>query len=137
MPHKDIIVYFKPGRRISNFFRVTDKTPFDLQSHVVYQYKCDKCQLIYIGKTACHLRHRIAEHDAVSHLTGNPVSSQVHSNIRAHCLHCTGSSCAINQFKILTRGSSELELLVKESLLIKRLRPQLNGNTGSFELLLA
>lgn len=137
MPQKEIIVYFKPGRRICNFFRIKDKTPFELRSHVVYQYTCSGCHSSYIGQTSRHLRQRIAEHAGVSHITGNIMKSQIHSSIREHCKHCIGSTCASSEFKILTRGSSELELLVKESLLIKNSRPPLNGNTGSFELLLA
>ena len=39
-------------------------------------------------------------------------------------------------FKILASASSELELLVKERLLIDIKRPSLNGNVGSLELLL-
>ena len=30
IPHKDIIVYFKPGRRVSNFFRTKDSTPMNM-----------------------------------------------------------------------------------------------------------
>ena len=65
------------------------------------------------------------------------MKSQFHSNIRDHCTHCTGSDCTAPQFKILARGSTETELLVKERLLINRLRPEINGNSGSFELLLS
>ena len=81
MPQKEIIVYFKPGRRISNFFRIKDSTPFELRSHVVYQYTCPGCHSSYIGQTARHLRHRIAEHAGVSHPTGTKMRSQAHSSI--------------------------------------------------------
>lgn len=137
MPHKDVIVYFKPGLRVSNFFRTKDSTPFELRSHVVYQYTCAGCNSSYIGQTARHLHHRIAEHRGVSHLTGNVMKQQVHSNIRDHCSQCTRSTCSARDFKILARGSTDIELLVKERLLINREKPSLNGNCGSFELLLA
>ena len=137
LPHKDIIVYFKPGLRISNFFRVKDKTPFELRSHVIYQYTCAGCNSSYVGQTARHLRHRIAEHSGTSHLTGKVMKSQCHSKIREHCAQCPGSDCSARQFKVLARGNTELELLVKERLLIDRHRPTLNGNVGSFELLLS
>ena len=61
IPHKDVIVFFKPGRRISNFFRIKDATPFDLRSHVVYEYTCTECHFSYIGQTSRHLWHRAAE----------------------------------------------------------------------------
>jgi len=137
IPHKDIIVYFKPGKRISNFFHVKDSTPFELRSHVIYKYTCARCQSSYIGQTARHLRHRIAEHAGTSHLTGKIMKSQSHSNIREHCSRCPGSDCSEHNFKILARGTSELELLIKERLLINNEQPTLNGNIGSFELLLA
>ena len=38
-------------------------------------------------------------------------------------------------FKILATGCSELELLVKQSLLSKRRRSALNGNSDALELL--
>jgi len=136
MPHKDVIVYYKPGRRISNFFRLKDATPVDLRSHVVYEYTCAICHYSYIGQTMRHLRHRVAEHSGVSHLTGKLMKNQVHSSIRDHCGQCNGSSCTSHNFKILTRGNNELELLIKERLLIQRKKPALNGNVGSFDLLL-
>ena len=82
-----------------------------------------------------HFRHRIAEHAGVSHLTGNAVKNRVHSSIRDHCSHCRGSNCSSRNFKILARDSSELELLIKERLLIQRRKPALNANVGSFDLL--
>jgi len=136
LPNKDVIIYFKPGLRISNFFRLKDRTPFDLQSNVVYKYTCAACNGCYIGKTSRHLRHRVAEHKGVSHLTGNTMKTQVHSNIRDHSLHCPNSTCNIQNFKILARGTSDLELLIKERLSIDRVKPALNGNSGALELVL-
>ena len=64
------------------------------------------------------------------------MKAQSHSSIRDYCLRCDGADCSLSNFKILATGSSELELLVKERLLITRRRPSLNGNSGAFELLL-
>ena len=136
IPHKDVIIYFKPGRRVSNFFRVKDITPFEMRSCVVYEYTCAECQSSYIGQTSRHIRHRIAEHRGVSHLTGNVMKAQVHSSIRDHCLVCTDADCSPRNFKILSTASTELELLIKERILIDRRKPALNGNVGSFDLLL-
>ena len=136
IPHKDIIIYFKPGWRVSNFFRVKDITPFEMRSRVIYEFTCAECQFSYIGQTSRHIRHRIAEHRGVSHLTGNIMKAQAHSSIRDHCSVCRGSDCSPRNFKILSTGSNELELLVKERLLINKRKPVLNGNVGSFDLLL-
>ena len=118
--HKDVIIYFKPGRRVSSFFRVKDITPVDMRSCVVYEYTCAGCHSSYIGQTSRHLRHRIAEHRGVSHLTGNVMKSQVYSSIRDHCLLCKDADCSQRNFKILATGSTDLEILVKERLLINR-----------------
>ena len=136
IPHKDIIIYFKPGRRISNFFRIKDVTPLELRSRVIYEFTCTGCHSSYIGQTSRHLRHRIAEHAGVSHLTGKIMKSQSHSSIRDHSLLCNGCNYAAQNFKILSTGNSDLELLIKERLLITQRKPALNGNSGSFELLL-
>ena len=136
IPHKDIIIYFKPGRRISDFFRLKDITPVELRSRVVYEYTCVGCHSNYIGQTSRHLRHRIAEHAGVSHITGKTMKSQSHSSIRDHSLSCSGCDFSPKNFKILTTGSSDLELLIKERLLINQRKPAINGNVGSFELLL-
>ena len=117
-------------------FSALSNTPFEMRSRVIYEYTCVGCHSNYIGQTSRHLRHRIAEHEGVSHLTGKVMKSQSHSSIRDHSLLCSGSNCSSRNFKILATGSSDLELLIKERLLITQRKPTLNGNTGSFELLL-
>ena len=37
-------------------------------------------------------------------------------------------------FKIIANGNKDIELLIKESLIIKDNRPSLNNNNSSFEL---
>jgi hypothetical protein len=53
------------------------------------------------------------------------MKAKVHSSIRDHCVQCPGSECSVRNFKILARGTSELDLLVKERLLINRQSPTL------------
>src|SRR3989442_571637 len=68
IPHKDIVIYLKPGRRVSNFFSIKDTTPFELRSRVVYEYTCVGCHSNYIWQTSRHLRHRRAEHEGPGYL---------------------------------------------------------------------
>jgi hypothetical protein len=136
VPHKDLIIYFKPGLRVGNFFHIKDLTPLDLRSSIIYNFTCTSCQASYIGQTSRHFRHRIAEHMGVSHLTWKEVKNKVHSNIREHVTHCPNSSCSPQNFKIIATGTSEQELLIKERLLIAKYKPVLNGNIGSSDLLL-
>ena len=76
IPHKDVIIYFKPSCRVANCFRLKDVTPIDLRSLIVYQFTCASCQASYVEQTSRHLRHRIAEHKGVSHLTYNEVKNK-------------------------------------------------------------
>ena len=62
------------------------------------------------------------------------MKAQAHSSIRDHCLVCRDTDCSSRNFKILSTASTELELLIKER--INRRKPALNGNVGSFDLLL-
>ena len=135
IPHKDFYIYFKPSNRVGNFFQSKDSTPL-LRSYVIYEYKCAICHAGYIGQTTRHLRHRIAEHQGVSHLTLKEVKNKVHSNIRDHLNSCQTSNISLNNFRVVATGHSELDLLIKERLLIEKFRPDLNGNIGSFDLLL-
>ena len=134
IPHKEVLIYFKSGLRIKNFFKTKDATPLMLRSCVVYKFTCANCQAGYIGQTSRHLCHRIAEHKGVSHLTEKVMKNKVHSNIRDHLNVCPGSTIKAENFQVLATGSSEQTLLIKERLLINRLRPSLNGNAGSTEL---
>ena len=50
-----------------------DRIPLNLRSHVVYQFECQCCNALYLGKTCRHLHTRVSEHRGISALTGNPV----------------------------------------------------------------
>src|SRR6267154_2653158 len=89
----------KTGSRVSNFFRIKDTTPFELRSRVVYEFTCVGCHSNYIGQTRRHLRHRMAEHKGVSHLTGKVMKSQSHSSIRDHSLFCNSCDCSSSNLK--------------------------------------
>src|SRR5215467_10033720 len=103
----------------------TGLTGLPVSIRIVYQFTCAGCQSSYIGQTTRHLQHRIAEHAGISHLTGKPVKPVGHSSIRDHCQQCPGSNCTSRNFKILATGISDLELLVKERLLIEQKKPLL------------
>ena len=89
-----------------------------------------------MGQTSRNLRHRVAEHIGVSYFTFKEIKAKVPSSIREHVGRYPGSTCSIENFKILAPGANEAELLVNKRLLIGRLNPVLNGNLGSVDLLL-
>ena len=73
-PHISIGFVFRPRCRLSDFFPFKDRIPFAMRSHVVYKYKCQCCDALYVGQTRRHIHTRISEHMGVSSKTGNKLS---------------------------------------------------------------
>ena len=103
-------------------------TPMELRAKVVYHFECS-CNRSnsYIGKTKRHLAIRTKEHLRRS------------SAIFDHTSKChMGQHCSIENFKVIGQGRSDLEIKIKEALLIKDKRPSLNNqilqNGSSFLL---
>ena len=62
-------VIFKSSKRIKNAFRFKDILPKHINSKVLYKFKSDTCNSVYIGKTKRHLFVREYEHLGLSVLT--------------------------------------------------------------------
>jgi hypothetical protein len=101
----------------------------------VYQFKCQCCNALYLGKTCRHLHTRISEHCGISALTGNPLSCVSKSSISDHSREA-GHPIEPSDFKIVTSANSNHDILIKESLLIAQTKPSLNNNVRSFPLTL-
>ena len=48
-PHIQLRCIFRPVKRLSSFFRFKDRIPLDLRSRVVYKFKCQCCDALYIS----------------------------------------------------------------------------------------
>ena len=131
-PNIELRVYFKSASNISRLFHVKDATPRVLKSNMVYRYSRAGCNAGYIGKTSCHFHVRICEHKGVSCLTGKHFDRPSFSTIREHSM--SNALIALDGFRILAKGNTDIELLIKESLLIADQRPILNSNISSLEL---
>ena len=96
-----------------------------IRSFLIYRYTCSNCNFTGYGKTYRHFFIRAAEHMGVSNLTGKQLINIKDSAVSDHLLQC---SCTIGfeHFDIL---ATEFNLLVKESLTIKRDNPVLNRRT--------
>ena len=132
-PHVELKIYFRSARKMSSLFRIQDSTPFALRLKVVYCYTCAGCDASYIGKTSRHLHTRICEHLGISARTSRPWKIPVFSATREHICSVRPSA---ESFTILTSGISDMDILTREALLIRELRPSLNGNVGQLELVL-
>ena len=131
-PNIELKLYFKCTKRLSNLFHVKDITPYVLKSNVVYKYSCAGCSASYSRKTFRHLHVRICEHMGVSNLINSSLLTPLYNAIHEHSKACSKIVC--NSFKIIANGNNDIELLIKESLLIKDYHPSLNNNNSSFEL---
>ena len=102
------------------------KTPFVLKFNI-YKFSCARCNLNHVGKTSRHLLIRICEHKSVSNLTNNLLVIMLFSTMHEHNTSC--SKISPSRFMTIANENNDIELLVKESLLIKN-RPTLNYNTA-------
>ena len=130
------------------FLSCKDKTPDEYKSSVVYEFSCPGCRSTYIGKTDRCLYTRLKEHSTRE-------NSEINSHINCceHFQHIKSlmelsphSTNPINtnltelifrSCKIIDRSDHWSLLLFKESLAIRRRKPDLNhGARVSKELII-
>ena len=117
------------------FFQFKDVIPKLTRSHIVYKYKCQCCGALYFGKTCRHLHMRISEHLGISPLSGKKLICSSLSAIQAH----TRTTChpiSFDDFSIMSYCNTASELLIRESLLISKFKPELNETIRSVPLVL-
>ena len=133
LPYCKLKVIFRSLSKIVSHFYFKDVLPKKLYSGIVYSFMCNSCNAIYYGKTKRHFYVRAAEHMGISHLTNKRFKNVKQSAISDHLLTC---DCNINfdDFTILSKDSNNINLLIKESLLISRDKPILNKTVKSFSL---
>ena len=108
-----------------------------MDSKVLYKYRCDACNNVYIGKTKRHLIVRQYEHLGISIATDKPLryGYKDAAAIRKHC-HSLYHLASIDNFSILGNAMNNYHLSPKESLLILKLKPSLNVTKESIPLYL-
>ena len=90
--------------KTANMFNTKDVIPNLLRSSVIYQYSCDKCQNLYIGRTSRHLGKRIREHMS-GHLNSeiflheHPVKQENFRVVLKHRRCDVGESILIKELK--------------------------------------
>ena len=118
---------------IRSLLRETPTLPADLNSCVVYLFTCSQCGLRYVGSSSRWLRHRILEHRGLSVRTSFPLSKPPFSAIREHSLALDHPFTNLD-FRELSSCPNRLDLLISESLFIKRMKPELNNNSSGIQL---
>ena len=127
-PQIDFRFIFTNQNTLKNLFPYKDRIPDNLQSNVIYQYDCVRCNtdVSYIGQTTCNLAKRIAEHQGISERTGSERSSPPASSIREHCQKVHNLPPDNTSFKIIGHASSKQELGTIEAIFITLRKPLLN-----------
>ena len=124
---------FTNSYTIGSFFRIKDRIPKALCSHVVYKFSCSCCNARYIGSSIRNLKIRMLEHKGLSYRTNLPLSKPSFSEIREHCFSL-GHNFNLDDFEILMTKSDVTSLRIAESLFIHDLKPSLNNYESSFKL---
>ena len=93
----------------------------------MYRGNCWDCNDFHIGKTKRRLRDRKTEHFKA--LTTNCYESAIADHV-----FLTNHRIRLDPFEILATGRSDMHCKIKESLLIRDLKPTLNENVGSERL---
>ena len=122
-------VVFQNTRSIKSFFPYKDRFNRSQKSKIVYKASCWDCDAFYIGKTKRRLHDRKTEHFKALTQIGHASAVAEHSI-------STGHNIKWDHFEILASGQCDLQCKIKETLLIRDLKPALNENVGSENLLL-
>ena len=134
LPFANVRIIFKCNRRLSNIFTFKDKIPRNLLSHLIYSYKCTRCNSCYHGMSERHSYIRLCDHMGISWRTNKKIVG-VPTEIKSHFSRCDGTITR-DEFKFLASDQNLMRLKIKESILIKRDRPNLNINVFSTPLYL-
>ena len=138
-PQCKLRIIFNSNNRLRNFFSFKDKIPLSVRSHILYQYTCDGCKAIYIGKTRRHYGVRTLEHLGISRLTGNKYSFNPNNNNNTAILnHINTGNCVgkKDNFRIIGCAKNDQLLCIKETLLIHKNKPKINTNERSTSIYL-
>ena len=80
-------VLFRSSNKIRNAFCSKDQIRIYINSNVIYKYKCNICNDVYIGETKCHLLVHQYEHLGRTILTEKPLkyNEKDATAVRMHC----------------------------------------------------
>ena len=135
LPSCSLRIAFQSKTCLSSLFKFKESIPKYLRSHLIYKFSCSCCNATYYDETERQRFVRASEHLGITPLTQKRVKNPQKSVIMDHIL-LEGHNATYNDFSILILENNQFKLHLKESLLIKRDKPELNRNiyTHSLEL---
>ena len=111
--------------KVASYFSLKCQTPYPYRSNVVYQFKCQRdADTSYIGETTRHLSTRVKEHLKYEK------TSQVYIHV-SQCQECQNANLGVSNFSLLKKCRTEYESRIHESILINKLKPNLNARIES------
>ena len=93
------------------------------KTFIVYRVHCTDCHATYFAKTKRHIKTWFTEYDDFT----KPTAVTEHIMRNNH-------SISFDRMKMLGHGNKDKEFYVKESLIVKKLKPIMNKNITSFPL---
>ena len=127
LPSCSLKIAFQSKTRSSSLFKFKESITKYLRSHLIYKFSGSCCNATYYGETERHLFVRASEHLGITPLTQKRVKNPKKSAIMDHIL-LEGHNAIYDDFSILIPENNQFKLHLKESLLIKRDKPELNRN---------
>ena len=130
-------IIFSSQNRLGDYFKFKDKIPLQCRSYILYRFLCNKCNLVYYGKTFRHYKVRVYEHLGTSLKTNKPYTyNSENSNNTAVLTHIHSCKCeaSMDDFKIIGSAKNDYHLRIKESIIIKKDNPILNKSVKSIPL---
>ena len=114
--------------KVGSYFVLKDQVPLLFRSNSVYRYTCSCDRNIsYIGMTVRQWFVRISEH-----LKKEKCGSAIFSHL-AECQICRETTSKQDNFKVVKNCRSERETEISEAMYIRRLKPSLNVQLGTFQ----
>ena len=107
-------------------FKHKEHQPKLLCSNVVYKLTCSSVS-VYIGQTCRNLRARLDDHNPTA-------NSNQQSDVAKHLLENPSHFINYNEPEILCSAYNFKELIIKETLLIHQIQPDINVDISSFPL---
>ena len=133
IPYCSLGIVFQSKTRLSSLFRFKNIIPKEISSHLGYKFTCSCCNATYYGELERHFFVRASEHLRMTPLTGKRVRNPKKSAIFDHIL-LNGHDASFEDFTILLIENNRFQLHLRESLLIKRDKPELSRNIYSYPL---
>ena len=120
-------VVFRSLNKIRNAFHFKDQISIYMNSNVIYEYKCNICNDVYIGETKRHLLVRQYEHLSRSILTEKPIkcNGKDATAVRKDC-HQQNHPVDSSSFALIGNATNNYDLKLKESLDFLKLKLSLN-----------